>query len=133
MVMKPKYRPQFRSSDGSALVVAFINGDLQIAVPRVFQERWRRHFERQRNRCINDPVRRDRTRPDMVGQREIHSTFSESATIPRVGRILSLEITCLIAEGITADANSRVLAIEFDRMGLRAWNPPHRDHGRDYG
>ena len=79
-----------------------------------------------------DTVRRDRTRPGMVGQREVHRTFFESATIPQAGRILSLEIRCLIVEGIAADAKSRALAIEFDMVGLHAW-PPHQDHGRDYG
>lgn len=46
---------------------------------------------------------------------------------------MSLEIRCLVVEGIAADAKSGVLAIEFDTEGLHAWSPPHQDHGRDYG
>ena len=38
----------------------------------------------------------------------------------------------LIIEGVAADAKSRILALKFDTVGLRAWNLPHQDNGRDY-
>jgi len=46
---------------------------------------------------------------------------------------MSLEIRCLVADGITANARSRPSAIEFELVGPLTWNPTFQDYRGDYG